>query len=505
MRVFERSTEVYNDNIGRYIPGTLFYGIGKTFADDATFELSIDLGPLGGLGKILISGLLYDKTRLVEYKEVRSRNFIIHMPVEYFWNISGQVRDHVFTETLETIYKSMGDYLGEKLQGRPHRVEINFAWAGVGGTSFVGFGVGVARWPVHVHHGWLGVLSHVLGLMYSFTPPLVYYVNCPVFCAPLATYLGIEAVSALYGPNVRLWYWGTHPGFFDYISGDRSVSEIERMQFIFFYLHNVYGPEIHKQFIQLWANNTSLKDKLLSKGYNINEIVIILYSYLAETNLAWLFQLAGFAISEERVNEGLRLILAETTIKFTTVTTTAMTTATIITTITRTASITTTATVSQTKVETQTITKLILIREIDWDSPEVLQQFFMVIMLVLMVGMLMGFAIGYMIKGKLRSSAITVPATQPLEQRPSVEESDIHRITTEGEATGRIGEETVSREIVDERRNLMVSKYLDFLQKLELAYKDGRIKKEVYERLRSEYLGRLKELGYDTTKLEQQG
>jgi hypothetical protein len=104
-----------------------------------------------------------------------------------------------------------------------------------------------------------------------------------------------------------------------------------------------------------------------------------------------------------------------------------------------------------------------------------------------------------------RSSTITVPATQPLEQRPSSEELEIRRLTTEGEATGHMAEETVSREIVDERRKLMVSKYLDFLQKLELTYRDGRISKEVYERLRSEYLGRLKELGYDTAKLEQQG
>jgi hypothetical protein len=104
-----------------------------------------------------------------------------------------------------------------------------------------------------------------------------------------------------------------------------------------------------------------------------------------------------------------------------------------------------------------------------------------------------------------RSSTITVPVTQPLEQQPSAEESEIRRLTAEGEATGHMAEETVSREIVDERRKLMVSKYLDFLQKLELTYRDGRISKEVYERLRSEYMGRLKELGYDTTKLEQQG
>jgi len=312
MRIFEGSKEVYKDNIGKYTHGTLFYGIGKTFTESATFELYIDIGPLGGLGKILISGLLYDEKRLVEFKDVQSENFIIHMPVEYFWNISGQARNHVFIDTLETVYKSMGIYLGENLQNKPHRVEINFEWAGVADTSFVGFGVGVARWPTHVHHGWLGVLSHELGHMYSFTPPLVYYVECPLFCEPLATYLGIEAVSALYGSNVRLWYWGTHPGFFDYISGDKSVSKIERMQFVFFYLHKVYGPEIHKQFIQLWANNTTLKDKLMRKGFNVNETMITLYSYLAEENLAWLFQLAGYNVSDEKVNEGLKLILIET-------------------------------------------------------------------------------------------------------------------------------------------------------------------------------------------------
>jgi hypothetical protein len=96
-------------------------------------------------------------------------------------------------------------------------------------------------------------------------------------------------------------------------------------------------------------------------------------------------------------------------------------------------------------------------------------------------------------------------ATQALEQQPSVEEPEVRRLTAEGEGTGRIGEETVSREIVDEGIKLMVSRYLNFLQSLELAYKEGRIKQEVYERLKSEYLGRLKELGYDITKLEQQG
>jgi len=314
IRIFEGGKEVFKDNIGKYIPGTLIYSIKKTFGELTTFELHIDVGPLGGLGKVSISGLLYDEKHLVKFKEVQSKNFVIHMPVEYFWNISGQVRDLVFIDSLETVYKSMGIYLEEDLQNKPHRVEVNFDWAGaagVGGTSFVGFGVGVARWPTHIHHGYLGVLSHELGHMYSRTPPLIYYVDCPLYCEPQATYLGIEALAYLYGSNYRLWFWGTHPGFFDYIKGDETVPAIERAQFIFFYLHKVYGPEIHKDFFQLWANNTVLKNKLMVRGFGVNETMITLYSYLARENLASLFQIAGYNVSEERVNEGLKLILIE--------------------------------------------------------------------------------------------------------------------------------------------------------------------------------------------------
>jgi len=214
----------------------------------------------------------------------------------------------VFIYSLETVYRSMGDFLEEELQVIPHRAEVNLEWCGVGGTNFVGFGLGVARWPTHVHPGWLGVLSHELGHLYSFTPPLIYYVECPLFCESLATYLGIEAVASLYGHNVRLWYWGTHPGFFDYLADDDAVSEIERMQFIFFYLHRLYGSEIHRQFIRLWAGDTFLMRGLMDKGFDLNETMIILYSYLARENLAWLFQIAGYNVSEETVEKGLAVI-----------------------------------------------------------------------------------------------------------------------------------------------------------------------------------------------------
>ena len=284
--------------------------MGRTFSDSAKFELYADLGPLGGLGRVFINGSLYDEKRLVKFKELQSKNFIFHIPVEYFWNVSGQAREQVFINTLETLYEAMGSYLGEELWNKPHKVDVQLARGEVAGPSFVGFDLGVARWPVDVDRGLLGVFIWGLGMLYALTPPLVYSVECRAFCGPLAIYLGIEAVASLYGPNVRLWYWGRFPGFFDYLAGNKEVPEWERMQFIFFYLHKVYGPEIHRRFVQLWGNNTSLKDKLMREGFNVNETMITLYSYLAGKNLAGLFKIAGYRVSEERINEGLRLLPA---------------------------------------------------------------------------------------------------------------------------------------------------------------------------------------------------
>ena len=312
LRIFEGSNKVYDDNIGKYIPGTLFYGIGKTFSDNAYFTLDVDLGPLGGLGSISLNGTLYDKRNLVVFRTIHSENFNLTVPVEDLWSISGQSRDKVFVKSLENIYAAIGDFLGEELSLKPHRVEVNFEWCGVAGTSFVGFGLGVARWPINISPNLLNVLSHELGHMYSFTPPLIYGVECPTFCEPLATYLGIEGIAALYkdnprySDNVRLWFWGTHPKFFDYIAGKTEFDAIENMQFIFFYLHKTYGPEIHKNFFRIW--NTELKKKLLENGFNDVEIAFILYSHLAKENLAWIARLAGLSIPEQRVAEGLALI-----------------------------------------------------------------------------------------------------------------------------------------------------------------------------------------------------
>ncbi|RLF02365.1 MAG: hypothetical protein DRK00_10130, partial [Thermoprotei archaeon] len=305
LRVFENGVEVYDENIGMYIPGTLFYGLRRVFSSDATFTLEVGLGPLGGLGNVTVSGLLYGDEYMCKYRTIEAENFTFHIPIEYFWNISGDVRDSTFIEALGNLYTSIGWFTGEELELKPHEVVVNFEWCGVAGTDFLGFGLGVARWPLYTHPGWLGVLSHELGHLYSFTPPLSYWVECPWFCEPLATYLGIEGIAAIYGHNTRLWYWGTHPGFFDYIAGDEGVGEIERMQFIFFYIHRIYGPSLHKLFFNLWSR---LRERL-PEDFDDVEAVCTLYSYLAKGNLAWLFRLAGFNVSDDEVHRGLGTLL----------------------------------------------------------------------------------------------------------------------------------------------------------------------------------------------------
>ena len=304
LRIFEDGSKVYDDNIGKYISGTLFYAIGKTFSDNASFLLEIDLGPLGELGSLTVEDTLYNEEVLCKFRDIKTENFNLHVPQERFWIISGQRRDEVFIDNLEAIYTFIGNFTGEVLEGKPHKCEVKFVPAGVAGTNFVGYGLGVARWAVHVNPGQLNVLSHELGHLYSFTPPLMYGVECPWFCEPLATYLGIEGIAKIYGDNVRLWYWGTHPKFFDYLEGTQKFDPVENMQFLFFYIHRIYGPNVHKEFFRNW---NLLKSKLNFYDYTNLETTVILYSLIVQENLSWLFELAGFDVDEDRISRGIEI------------------------------------------------------------------------------------------------------------------------------------------------------------------------------------------------------
>jgi hypothetical protein len=54
------------------------------------------------------------------------------------------------------------------------------------------------------------------------------------------------------------------------------------------------------------------KSRLQSAGFNDNETLVTLYSYLAGENLAWLFENAGVTISEARIGNGMDIIRVQT-------------------------------------------------------------------------------------------------------------------------------------------------------------------------------------------------
>jgi PKD repeat protein len=107
---------------------------------------------------------------------------------------------------------------------------------------------------------------------------------------------------------MALWTQGADflLGVFNSLAGDeRLTPNSGGIKLAEHYLRQKYGMGIHKEFIQLWSNNTTLKKGLINLGFTTNETMVILYSLLAKENLAWLFQFAGFQVSEQRVSEGL--------------------------------------------------------------------------------------------------------------------------------------------------------------------------------------------------------
>jgi hypothetical protein len=125
------------------------------------------------------------------------------------------------------------------------------------------------------------------------------------------TMVSIYVFEEMWGKNFGLYTKsGVSHNFFRYITGNNDVGEYWRILFVFFYLSQKYRTTINREFLQLWANETSndAKERILDAGFNENETFCIVYSYLAGENLAWLFSLAGIQVSHERVVQALSMM-----------------------------------------------------------------------------------------------------------------------------------------------------------------------------------------------------
>jgi hypothetical protein len=89
------------------------------------------------------------------------------------------------------------------------------------------------------------------------------------------------------------------------------------------------------------------------------------------------------------------------------------------------------------------------------------------------------------------TAALESPSEGAQRQEGRVETSEISTVQTPSQSLGRPSEIVSNEKITN-----FITHYLRLLVELENSYKDGKISANVYERLRDEYLSKLKNLGY---------
>lgn len=277
---------------------------GYTQADSPQYQIDLDLGP--PYGRFNLTGTLLSPTTAYGWEVTSSTHFNLYTPYGF------PTQTAALSTELEAAYEHLSDYVGEQLSGKINAyIEPWPTSAGWGGTNvmqawFGGFRWHHPQWPAGIFEG---VVWHELGHVFQFTPPLFHGVECPWFCEPWATYLGCEVIEAFQGEQLAGWHRSSHVDFFKYLDGGEA-SEVERMQFILFYLRKVFGRNIHREFVHWWADNSypPARQALQSAGFDDRQIVTVLYSHLSGQNLGWLFRMGGVTISDEQVQRGVDIV-----------------------------------------------------------------------------------------------------------------------------------------------------------------------------------------------------
>jgi len=275
-----------------------------TQADSPQYQIDLNLGQ--PYSRFNLTGTLLSTATAYGWEVTSSTHFTLYTPYGF------PAQTAALSTELESAYEHLSNYLGEELSGKiTVYIEPWPTSAGWGGTNvmqawFGGFRWHHPQWPAGIFES---VVWHELGHVFQFTPPLFYGVECSWFCEPFATYLGAEVIEALQGEQLAEWHLANHVDFFKYLDGG-AASEVERMQFILFYLRKTFGRNIHREFVHWWADSSypPARQALQTAGFDDRQIVTILYSHLSGQNLGWLFRMGGVTISDEQVQQGLQII-----------------------------------------------------------------------------------------------------------------------------------------------------------------------------------------------------
>jgi hypothetical protein len=312
----------WNDGAPTMIPitltndtGTIYEGtingsctcLDRTFdpADSPDYKIDLSMGPYGNYSLL---GTLLSNSTLLQFRTIHTDHLDIEVP-----DVGGQIgeRFESMANLFEKMYEVESSELGEQLSERTVvRFQIDII-AGVAGSNWVGMAIGfsVSSTYITVPSTFVGVASHELGHVFQLSPPHLSYYVTPWFGEPGATLFGNLAIKNMFGDRVAFYDRGSHDYFYYYLrTGVLSDKLIENIQFVLYYIKGEFGLLPFIKFNNLWGNDTAIRDLLYFNSFNLNETIVTLLSFAANTNLGWLFKSAGLDITEQRIDDGLNLI-----------------------------------------------------------------------------------------------------------------------------------------------------------------------------------------------------
>jgi hypothetical protein len=274
------------------------------------YRLRVDLGPFGFFQ---LTGVLLSDETLLPYRSKETEHFILRYPAMF---------EEKFTKAaswLESAYKVLSTLLDETINEKT-TVDFHVCWGFFGGPNHIWFNFGDVLWDNYSPNdaapgsqvARLGGLLHELGHVFQLSDSNIKkgrgYYEPWWFGEPFASDLAGDVIWALLGEKAGMMAFGVGSRIsFDFLLKPVWSADFQHVPYI--YLRKHYGTKIHRDMVRLWAgvDENRLKERLLSKGFSVNETHVALYSYLAKQNLAWLFQ-PSLDISEERIAQALTIL-----------------------------------------------------------------------------------------------------------------------------------------------------------------------------------------------------
>jgi hypothetical protein len=274
------------------------------------YRLRVDLGPFGFFQ---LTGVLLSDETLLPYRSKETEHFILRYPAMF---------EEKFTKAaswLESAYRVLSGLLDETINEKT-TVDFHVCWGFFGGPNHIWFNFGDVLWDNYSPNdaapgsqvARLGGLLHELGHVFQLSDSNIKkgrgYYEPWWFGEPFASDLAGDVIWALLGEKAGMMAFGVGSRIsFDFLLKPVWSADFQHVPYI--YLRKHYGTKIHRDMVRLWAgvDENRLKERLLSKGFSVNETHVALYSYLAKQNLAWLFQ-PSLDISEERIAQALTIL-----------------------------------------------------------------------------------------------------------------------------------------------------------------------------------------------------